>query len=399
MDSFTLVVASGLAATIMACSMGLIYRAGTRQACLLDWMMAGLFFACNNVLGALAITYRIDHFLVPGIGNALYVAGHFGVLAGLRRHLGLRTGWKPLLACVALVPLLHALPFLQHSVTHRMFLFTPVIVAINLGVAVTLWNHVRRGEWAPYLPLAVLELFFALQLTLRAAYLILSEGHALTFMGSQFLQTSGSLFVLVFLSVATMSCALIVTYQQARMLRRASLTDALTGWLNRRALHELAAAEFRRCRNSGAALFFITFDIDHFKSINDRHGHAVGDAALCHVTALASGALRGNEALFRIGGEEFAILVSRGTIDDVCGIAERLRELVACSPLQSEDAAVRMSISIGVAEHLAGDEKWEDILRRADQALYCAKQQGRNRVVLHGRDLPADGLQPQRAMG
>jgi diguanylate cyclase (GGDEF)-like protein len=397
MDPFTLVVASSLAAAIMAGSMGLIYRAGSRQPCLRDWMMAGVFFAGNNVIGALAITFQVSHFLIPGFGNALYLAGHFGILAGLRRHLGLPAGWKPFAACAALIPLLHALPFLQSSVTHRLLLFTPIIAAINVGVAVTLWNHVRRGEWAPYLPLAILELFFAFQLSLRTAYLILKEGHALTFMGSQFLQTSGTLFVLVFLSVATMGCALIVTHQQAQLLRRASLTDSLTGWLNRRALHDLAAAEFRRCRNNGAELFFITFDIDHFKSINDRHGHAVGDAALCHVTALASGALRGNDALFRIGGEEFAVMVNRSTLDDVCGIAERLRELVAGSPLQCGEATVRMSISVGVAQRRAEDGEWEDILGRADKALYCAKQQGRNRVALHGRDLPADEPLLQRA--
>ncbi len=383
MDSFTLVVASFLAAAILAASMGLIHRTGARQACLIDWMAAGLFFASNNLLGAIAVIWRIDHFLVPGVGNALYVAGHFGILAGLRRHLGLRTGWKPVLACAALIPALHALPFLQTSVQHRLFMFTPIIVAINLGVAVTLWNHVRRGEWAPYLPLAILELFFAFQLTLRTAYLILSEGHALTFMGSQFLQTSGTLFVLVFLSVASMACALIVSHQQAQALRRASLTDALTGWLNRRALHDLASAEFRRCRGNGSDLSFITFDIDHFKRINDHHGHAVGDAALCHVTALAAGALRGNDALFRIGGEEFAVLVGRSRVEDVAAIAERLRELVAAAPLVDGDKTVRMTISIGVARMLDQDAAWEDILRHADEALYYAKEHGRNQVALY----------------
>ncbi|WP_288381699.1 GGDEF domain-containing protein, partial [uncultured Massilia sp.] len=305
----------------------------------------------------------------------------FGILAGLRRHLGLRTGWKQVLACAACIPLLHALPFLQSSVMHRLFVFTPIIVAINLGVAVTLWNHVRRGEWAPYLPLAILELFFAFQLTLRAAYLILGEGHALTFMGSQFLQTSGSLFVLVFLSVACMSCALIVTHQQAQLLRRASLTDALTGWLNRRALHERAGAEFRRCRGIGGALFFITFDIDHFKLINDRHGHATGDAAIRHVTTLAAGALRGNDAMFRTGGEEFAVLVAQGGIEDVVAIAERLRELIAASPLVADNKTVRMTISVGVAQMLDADVSWEDLLRHADEALYHAKEHGRNQVT------------------
>jgi len=383
MDSFTLVVASSLAAIILASSMGLIYRTGARQACLLDWMAAGVFFAGNNILGAVAITFQIDNFLIPGIGNALYIAGHFGILAGLRRHLGLRTGWKLLLPCAALVPLLHTLPFLQAAVLHRLLVFTPIIAAINLAVAVTLWNHVRRGEWAPYLPLAILELLFAFQLSLRAAYLVMSEGHTLTFLGSQFLQTSGTLFVLVFLSVATISCVLVVTHQQAQLLRRASLTDALTGWLNRRALHDMAQAAFRRCRGNGDALYFLTFDIDHFKLINDRHGHAVGDAAIRHVTALAAGALRADDAMFHTGGEEFAVLVSRSRIEDVVAIAERLRELVAAAPLAANNKAVRMTISVGVAPLLDADLAWEDVLRHADEALYQAKEAGRNQVVVY----------------
>jgi predicted signal transduction protein with EAL and GGDEF domain len=113
------------------------------------------------------------------------------------------------------------------------------------------------------------------------------DGHIPSFMGSQFLQTSGSLFVLVFLSVVSMSCSLIVTHQQEHALRRASLTDVLTGWQNRRALHDIARREFHRCRRTASPLFFITFDIDHFKAINDRYGHSVGDAAICHVTTLS----------------------------------------------------------------------------------------------------------------
>jgi diguanylate cyclase (GGDEF)-like protein len=226
-------------------------------------------------------------------------------------------------------------------------------------------------------------------MTLRTLYMVASEARTLTFMGSEYLQTSGSLFVLVFLSVATMGCALIVTHQQELALRRASLTDALTGWLNRRALHDIARREFRRARRTGTPLFFITFDLDHFKSVNDRYGHGIGDIALCHVTALSAQALRGYDALFRTGGEEFAVLVGGGSMADVAGIAQRLRELVAGTPLQTQGLEITMTVSVGLAAARDGDAQWEDVLRRADEALYHAKQHGRNRVSVHGVDVAA----------
>jgi diguanylate cyclase (GGDEF)-like protein len=205
-------------------------------------------------------------------------------------------------------------------------------------------------------------------------------------MGSQFLQTSGSLFVLVFLSVATMSCAVIVTHHQELALRRASLTDTLTGWLNRRALHDIARREFERRQRTAMPLFFITFDIDHFKAINDRYGHGVGDTAIRHVTALSARVLRGYDALFRVGGEEFAVLVGGGSLADVQGIAQRLRELVASTPLLEQGLMVPMTVSVGVAAARENDLRWEDVLRHADEAMYHAKQQGRNRVAVYGVD-------------
>jgi diguanylate cyclase (GGDEF)-like protein len=391
MDAFTLVVASALAGMIMAVSMGLMYFASSRRACLFDWSLAGLFFTVTSVLGAIAIQYQVRQAWLPGIGNALYIAGHFGILAGARRHCGLHPRWDVLAGLAVLVLGAHLLPFVQASMVHRTLVFTPVIVAINFSVGWLLWRRSEGATRLTYLPLIVLELFFLTQQSLRATYMALNGDAPLTFMGSQFLQTAGSLFVLVFLSVATMSCALIVIQEQTVALRRASLTDALTGWLNRRALHDIGLREFRRCRRTGADLFFITFDIDHFKSINDRHGHSVGDTAICHVTALSGKVLRGYDTLFRIGGEEFAVLVSGGRLDDVCGIAERLRELVAATPLGTGGHEVRMTVSVGVAAQALDDAKWEDVLKRADEALYHAKQHGRNRVSVHGVDLAVQG--------
>jgi len=387
MDAFTLVVASSLVAGIMAASMLLLYRASSRQSCLLDWALSGLCFLVSSVIGAFAAKYQPVDVLVPAIANTFYLAGHAGILVGVRRHLGLRPRYD-LLALLALAVLaVHALPFSQGSVLHRMLLLTPVVAAINLGVVRVLWRQPDDGDKPAYLPLMVLELLFMAQMVLRTFYLTVSEDRSLTFMGSQFLQTSGSLFVLVFLSVATMGCAVIVTHHQELALRRASLTDVLTGWLNRRALHDSARREFDRCRRTGMPLFFLTFDIDHFKAINDRYGHGMGDAAIRHVATLSARVLRGYDALFRIGGEEFAVLVSGGGLADVQGIAQRLRDTVAATPLLEQGLAVPMTVSVGVAAARENDLCWEDVLRHADEAMYHAKQQGRNRVAVHGVDV------------
>ena len=389
MDAFTLVVVSALASVVMAASMALLYRAAPHQTCLRDWAITGVCFTCNSVLAAFAFRFHLASFPVPGIANALYVAGHFGVLAGLRRHLGLAPGWPLLAVVVPLVLGLHALPALQGSVAHRLLVFTPLIVAINVSVGLSLRGRIRRDEWPTYLPLVAMECIFMLQQSMRTIYLVASENHALTFMGSQFLQTSGSLFLLLFMSVVPMSCALIVAHCQAQDLRRASLTDALTGWLNRRALQDTAGAAFDRCRRDLSGLFFITFDIDHFKSINDRYGHGVGDAAIRHVTDCAGDVLRGHDTLFRIGGEEFAVLLAGQRLHDVRVIAERLRERIAATPLRTEGLVVPMTVSVGVAAYGHQDLDWEAVLRRADEALYRAKTHGRNRVDVCNREIAA----------
>jgi diguanylate cyclase (GGDEF)-like protein len=395
MDAFTLVVASALASIIMAGSMALLYRADRRQRCLLDWMAAGLCFTGNSVLGAVALELQLDHFLVPACGNALYVAGHFGILAGVRRHVGLASGWALLALVAAAVFALHLLPALQASVTHRLLLFTPLIVALNATVVATLWRHLPRGGRAAYVPLAAMEGVFLLQLSLRALYLAANRDHALTLLGNQFLQTSGTLFVLIFLSVTTMSCALIVASRQVQALRHAALTDALTGWRNRRSLHDMADAAFERRVRDGGPLAFVTFDIDHFKSINDRNGHDVGDEVIVAVAKLCGTKTRDSDVAARIGGEEFAVLLADVAPEAVRDLAEAVRARIAAAPLRLRDHVVPMTVSAGVATRSPHDGSWEDILRRADEALYHAKTHGRNRVDVHSREVDA-GLRDVR---
>jgi len=158
-------------------------------------------------------------------------------------------------------------------------------------------------------------------------------------------------------------------------------------WFNRRALQDIAEREFQRGRRAHSPMSFMIFDIDHFKSVNDRFGHAVGDAAIRHVTAQAAHALRGYDGLFRIGGEEFAAIIADAPFEQLQQIGERLRALIESAPMMVNGQPLTITVSVGMATCEASDLRWEDILRRADDALYCAKRGGRNQVRRYHSDL------------
>jgi diguanylate cyclase (GGDEF)-like protein len=387
MDAYTLIIASGIAAAIMAMTMYLLYRASPRETSLLDWSLAGVFNLGSNAIGVAILGHHTGSFLAPAIANVFYIAGHYGILAGLRRHFGLAPRWN--VVCLLSLAILgvHFSPFAQASVTHRLILFYPVIITMNILIIKLLWRAPDHEAKPAYRSLLVLEIAFLLQILCSFGLILSSNGGTLTPAGSQFLQTAGSLSTFIFLSVATMSCALVVIRHQEVALRKASLSDSLTGWLNRRALQDIAEREFLRSRRGHSPMSFMIFDIDHFKSVNDRYGHAIGDAAIRHVTQQAAHALRGYDGLFRIGGEEFAAIISDAPFEELQRIGERLRALIEAQPLMLNGRPVAITVSVGMASGEPADIRWEDILRRADDALYCAKQGGRNQVRLYHSDL------------
>lgn len=172
-------------------------------------------------------------------------------------------------------------------------------------------------------------------------------------------------------------------------LRALAMTDALTGAMTRRALTDLApgAIAVSRSRRRGVAVLMI--DLDHFKAINDRHGHPAGDRVLRHAAATLRAQLRADALLARYGGEEFAVVLHVDDPMTAAVVAERLRHAVAHTPF--EDGApepIGLSVSIGAAM-LGDDEPLESALARADEALYRAKDEGRNRVVMAADDAAA----------
>ncbi len=164
-------------------------------------------------------------------------------------------------------------------------------------------------------------------------------------------------------------------------LQEASITDELTGLRNRRYLMLRYHEEFERARRLGSPLGFFMLDLDHFKGVNDSCGHPFGDLVLKSVAGVIAEAVREYDIAGRYGGEEFAVIVSETSAEDMLKLAERIRETVAALHIGDARTCIRITVSIGVAALGVGDTT-ETLLKRADVALYRAKDEGRNRTVL-----------------
>lgn len=158
-------------------------------------------------------------------------------------------------------------------------------------------------------------------------------------------------------------------------------TDALTEVANRRSFLDRAEAEFDRAKRYGRNISVLMIDVDHFKAVNDGHGHAVGDDALRWVAAVCSAALRDSDVLGRLGGEEFGALLPEAGAETAHLVAERLRESVAGQTIETKTGSLNVTISVGVTTASEARGDLETIIAEADDALYRAKQDGRNRVV------------------
>jgi diguanylate cyclase (GGDEF)-like protein len=157
------------------------------------------------------------------------------------------------------------------------------------------------------------------------------------------------------------------------------MTDPLTGLANRRAFREAAQRRLQQSETRPADCIAL-FDIDHFKRVNDRHGHDAGDEVLRVFARIAANAVRVGDLIARLGGEEFAVIFPSTSIDLALRICERLRAEVAKARIRVGDAPIQVTVSGGVA--ILGPEGLDHALKKADQALYHAKDGGRDQLAL-----------------
>jgi diguanylate cyclase (GGDEF)-like protein len=180
------------------------------------------------------------------------------------------------------------------------------------------------------------------------------------------------------------------------ILERLSTTDPLTGLRNRRYFGDALSLEVLRASRYGTALSVLMADLDHFKRVNDEHGHAAGDAVLVAAGATLLRLLRTTDVAARYGGEEIVVLLPQTDLDGAVALAERLRAAMAAGEWELEGGAtIRVTVSVGVAQLGAGSDG-EQLLAAADAALYAAKRAGRNCVVCAGRAGAGGGVDTGR---
>lgn len=175
-------------------------------------------------------------------------------------------------------------------------------------------------------------------------------------------------------------------------LKQMAIKDSLTGTYNRRFFQQRLEEEFLRSQRYHRPLSVIMMDIDYFKQVNDQAGHLAGDKILIHTAQTLTRSLRRVDVIARYGGDEFGILLPETTHNDTLSLAERLLEHIKKDSVYFEGAELNVTVSIGVASLGPGIHSTEDLVIRADQALYQAKSLGRNRVY-SGLALPSEILQ------
>jgi two-component system, cell cycle response regulator len=196
-----------------------------------------------------------------------------------------------------------------------------------------------------------------------------------------------AVFVLLAVAVSTLLGRVLETSNRRAFaleleLHRDARTDALTGLSNRRAMQERGPIEMKRANRSGAPVSVIVCDLDHFKSVNDQYGHEVGDATLATVAKVLHSALRGNDAIGRWGGEEFIVMLAETNGPVAAEVAERMRSAIEATKFDRYPGRVTISLGVStlrVVETPIG--AWDTLLKDADQLLYRAKSEGRNRVI------------------
>lgn len=261
---------------------------------------------------------------------------------------------------------------LETATQARIGLGAVVIAVYGLFIAFELSRERRKSFYSRTAAILVPGLYaamFLVPLGIRAIFPDFFAAHWVTvFALGTIVYAFGTVFILL----------MMVKDHHVHFYRKAATTDGLTGLFNRRAFIEAATKMSATQGARGEPVTLLMFDLDHFKSVNDRFGHATGDSVLKVFAQTALGSVRASDIVARLGGEEFVAMVPEN-MDGACHVAERLRAAYEVAGLLVDDIAVGSTVSIGMATSYKPVPDIDALLLRADEALYLAKREGRNR--------------------
>lgn len=372
-DQTSLLLALGFAAFALSMTLFVTWLSARTEWFILIWAAgAGVLvtaFACFSIY---AVT---SHYLLLWVANMLLSGGFvifYGAACLFSEH---RFPGRRIAGVGALVALILTLPFILGFDALGAIAGNLINAALLTATALKFWEGRREGPtWvggiiALYSLTALSFIPCAIMIYLKGPLVLLTPP-------SGWAEDVNSIMGLIGLpGIGALSLAL----NQARIARQhrdEANTDALTGLLNRRAIFERFGT-----RPLEAGLATLIFDLDHFKSINDNHGHAIGDETLKRFAAVIRQNAPAQALVARIGGEEFLVILPHSNQEQGSSVAEAIRSGFALEIIPAPKGAFHGTVSAGVAVASGSSEALDDLLRRADDALYAAKNNGRNRVV------------------
>lgn len=365
-----------LLANVMATAVALTLLMGWRVS------HAARLFQAGMVVQGLGwaiflIAPRVHDRALTSVSLGLMALSFAMLWSALQAWMGPRPGRQPMWALVAAIPLAYAWAYpsypLRVGLSNAMFAAQMLLICAALVAPAP---HIGR-RWRGL----VLACFVALTVvTLWRGVLGAFFTDAYPFYRATHPVNIAAVFLNhVALSLCTLGLLAAWREEAERELRRQAQTDGLTGLLNRQAFLERARVALAHATRYSEPLTVLMLDVDHFKRINDQHGHAAGDAALQTIAQALRSCVRGGDLYCRYGGEEFCVLLTRAEGHDAQRFDERLR---ACLLADARERGIEpLAYSAGVAVRQASDTAMDDLLLRADAALYQAKAEGRGRLV------------------
>jgi diguanylate cyclase (GGDEF)-like protein len=317
------------------------------------------------------------------LGALLFTGGMGLQYAGLQKFKREPVSWW-LLALVLSVVVLQTvwLHNIRHDIQARIIANSLVFAAINLASAKLLWVPAPQPLKTAYRFTAISFLIMVAILIIRA-YMTYIEPAA-TFDAQILPPVTPRLFFVgsMMQMCLTFGFVLMMNYRMVTDLRVLAIRDPLTGILNRRSLEDEASYLLARCDRNNEVLTMMMIDVDHFKSVNDQHGHPAGDEVLKQLVAITNASIRTGDYFARYGGEEFCVMLPLTTREEALVLAERLRQRYAETTFLIGSKTLHSTISIGLADTRQAGVEFETLVSFADQAMYQAKQAGRNRVEI-----------------
>jgi diguanylate cyclase (GGDEF)-like protein len=378
-DSFT-VLLFGLLIKLVLGGLFAAFWFNNRGSPWFGWWGASL--ACGSLTAALyMLRPSVASFLILGLGNACFLAAFACLWQGARAFEKRRPLWLAVAAVPAFWLMACAIPGFLESVHLRIVLSSSLIAGLVAVTALEFWRGREEplaSRWPVIFVCVSLAMIFAARIPLMGV---------LPFPFGALPVQPGSIgaFNLTVIAHTLLLVVLFVAMSKERLeleQRTKAQTDPLTGALNRRAFMARGERVIARHRHEGTTLSLLFLDLDHFKTLNDRFGHAGGDDVLTCFVGLVNSCIRPTDFLFRIGGEEFCCLLPHTGNQQAHMIAERIRHQVETASVIVTGMPVKATVSIGVASSEIVGYDLDALIRHADGAVYAAKRAGRNRVVM-----------------